>query len=245
MGEPSPKGKYAYPNSSFTMFFLAEMGGRKKGSVMEIIETLNPKLPLHFVESDTLLRAEMVRVGSSIGHHCELYSDFSELAVYPPRSGIIFIHDYVGSGGIDYASERLFRLGISLPIVAMHKAPTPGQVVKAIKDGALDYLVLPLKAERLEACLARVSTEAARVAQRRQRAISAQGRIATLSHREREVLDALASGESNKGIARQLQISPRTVEIHRANMMTKLGARHAVQAINLKMEAALVGVAEA
>jgi DNA-binding CsgD family transcriptional regulator len=57
--------------------------------------------------------------------------------------------------------------------------------------------------------------------------------------REREVLDWLAEGSSNKAIARELDISPRTVEIHRANMMTKLGARHAAEAVRLKLEAKL------
>jgi len=49
----------------------------------------------------------------------------------------------------------------------------------------------------------------------------------------------LAEGSSNKAIARELDISPRTVEIHRANMMTKLGARHAAEAVRLKLEAKL------
>lgn len=67
--------------------------------------------------------------------------------------------------------------------------------------------------------------------------IEARDRIATLSAREREVLDWLADGSSNKVIARELDISPRTVEIHRANMMNKLGANHAAEAVRLKLEA--------
>ncbi|MBL0922469.1 MAG: response regulator transcription factor, partial [Phycisphaerales bacterium] len=63
--------------------------------------------------------------------------------------------------------------------------------------------------------------------------------LAALTPREREVLDWLAEGSSNKAIARELDISPRTVEIHRANMMTKLGARHAAEAVRLKLEAKL------
>ncbi|WP_255548125.1 response regulator transcription factor [Erythrobacter ani] len=69
--------------------------------------------------------------------------------------------------------------------------------------------------------------------------IEARGRIANLSVREREVLDWLTEGSSNKVIARRLEISPRTVEIHRANMMHKLGARHAADAVRLRLEAKL------
>ena len=73
----------------------------------------------------------------------------------------------------------------------------------------------------------------------RRRMIEARDRISSLSVREREVLDWLTEGSSNKVITRELDISPRTVEIHRANMMHKLGARHAAEAVRLKLEAKL------
>jgi FixJ family two-component response regulator len=69
--------------------------------------------------------------------------------------------------------------------------------------------------------------------------IEARSLISCLSGREREVLDWLTRGSSNKVIARELDISPRTVEIHRANMMAKLGASHAAEAVRLKLEARL------
>ena len=108
-----------------------------------------------------------------------------------------------------------------------------------MKAGALDYLPLPLQPGRLGAMLERIDDEAAAQADARQRMIEARGRIRNLSAREREVLDWLAQGSSNKAIARELEISPRTVEIHRANMMAKLGANHAAEAVRLKLEANL------
>ncbi|AOL95385.1 regulatory protein, luxR family [Porphyrobacter sp. LM 6] len=121
----------------------------------------------------------------------------------------------------------------------MDVQPRPNRIVEAIKAGALDYLALPLDPERFTRSLARIAHEAEQFGMARRRMIEARDRIATLSVREREVLDWLAEGSSNKAIARELDISPRTVEIHRANMMTKLGARHAAEAVRLKLEAKL------
>jgi FixJ family two-component response regulator len=208
----------------------------EKGNAMEEDHDTSSCMPLHFVETDIQMRAELVKVGRSVGRHCELYSDYSELSVHPPRAGIIFVRDCSQNGGVDFALERLMSLGISLPVVAMDVEPSPCRVVEAMKAGALDFLSLPLCPERLVSCLTRIGREASQVSQWRQRVIHAQRRLAALSAREREVLDALTAGNSNKDIARQLHISPRTVEIHRANMMNKLGARHAAEAIRMKME---------
>ena len=196
-------------------------------------------MTLHFVEADIQTRADIVQVGMSLGHHCELYSDLAEIADFPPRSGIIIVRDCLENGGISFVMDRLMSIGISLPVIAMDSSPFPGRVVDAVKAGALDYLALPLRSERLASSLARIEREAAIVIKARQRAIEARTRLSVLSEREREVLDRVADGRSNKEIARQLRISPRTVEIHRANMMSKLGARHAAEAIRMKMESGL------
>ncbi len=79
--------------------------------------------------------------------------------------------------------------------------------------------------------------DAGRHSEARRRLVEARQRISALSRREREVLDWLSQGLSNKAIARALEISPRTVEIHRANMMDKLGATHAAEAVRLRLEA--------
>ena len=197
------------------------------------------KATLHFIDSSSRTRAELARAAFSLGHHAEVYGDISELSVHPPRSGIVVARDSVEEGGVAVTLERLGRLGIWLPLIAFADQPRPGRIVEAIKAGALDYLSLPLDPVKFERCLSRIEREAEIFGESRKRMIDARNRIANLSRREREVLEWLSEGSSNKAIARELDISPRTVEIHRANMMSKLGARHAAEAVRLRIEAQL------
>lgn len=200
---------------------------------------MSRKASLHFIDSSSRHRAELARVGFSLGHHSEVYGDLSELSVHPPREGIIIARDTPEEGGVAMCLERLSRLGIWLPLIAVDTQPRPTRIVEAIKAGALDYLSLPLDPDRFGRCLTRIAKEAEIFGAARRRMIEARDRISSLSGREREVLEWLAEGSSNKVIARELDISPRTVEIHRANMMSKLGARHAAEAVRLKLEAKL------
>lgn len=200
---------------------------------------MSRKASLHFIDPSSRHRAELARIGFSLGHHSEVYGDLSELSIHPPREGIIVARDTVEEGGVSVILERLSRLGIWLPLIGFDAQPRPGRIVEAIKAGALDYLSLPLDPDRFARCLARIEKEAEQFGQARRRMIEARDRISSLSTREREVLDWLTEGSSNKVIARELDISPRTVEIHRANMMSKLGARHAAEAVRLKIEAKL------
>lgn len=197
---------------------------------------------VHIVEPCQRLRAELARTCYALGYHCELYADMDEMAAHRPRLGIIVARDDAENGGVSLFLERLLALGIWLPVIATQINPRPTQIVQAIKCGAIDYLALPIDSDRFERCLARVSKEAEDFAAARRRTIDARSRLATLSGREFEVLEHLTAGESNKVIARELEISPRTVEIHRANMMSKLHAKHAAEAVRLRLEANLAPV---
>lgn len=198
---------------------------------------------IHFVDADMRIRADLARATFALGHHAEVYADIEELADHPPRRGVIVAHDDGTPDGVRDMLDHLAERGIWLPLVAMDESPATGNVVAAIKAGALDYLTLPLDPARLAAMLGRIGDEARAHAEARRRMIEARGRIGVLSVREREVLDWLARGSSNKTIARELDISPRTVEIHRANMMSKLGAAHSAEAVRLRIEAKLEGTA--
>lgn len=196
-------------------------------------------MTLHIVDPISRVRAELARMAFDLGYHAEVYADLKELAMRPPPTGLVLMNDDRALGGIASLMDQMTQYGIWLPVVATGEAPQPGEVVKAMKAGVLDYLVMPVDTMQLDFTLARLNGEAQTYVEARRKLVEARSRLAGLSRRESEVLELLARGSSNKVIARELEISPRTVEIHRANMMTKLGARHAAEAVRVKLEAQL------
>jgi FixJ family two-component response regulator len=198
---------------------------------------MDKRIPIHIVGGNSRSRAEQSRLVLAMGHHAEVYADLVELFDRPPRTGVIVASEDVLDEGAARLLAELADNGIWVPLVAAKIDPSVEEVVEAIKAGALDFLELPLTEEEVRRMVAHVDTDAGRHAEARRRLIEARRRIAVLSRREREVLDWLAEGCSNKAIARELEISPRTVEIHRSNMMDKLGASHAAEAVRLRLEA--------
>lgn len=198
---------------------------------------------LHIVDGDSRRLAQLARIAYDLGHHAEVYSNLEELAARPPQDGILVVHN--SSDREDHTSDAaetlalLEHAGVWLPVILADERPTTDQVVEGIKQGALDFIELPCRGERLVIALARVAKEAAAQVTGHRRMLAARERIAMLSPREREVLNCLAAGHSNKEIARTLGISPRTVEIHRANMMAKLDANHVAEAVRMQIEARL------
>lgn len=112
--------------------------------------------------------------------------------------------------------------------------------VQAMKAGALDFLEKPYKAdallETIDKAFDRMEHESAGSAQIE----SARAKVDVLSPRERDVLTGLIEGRSNKVIAYNLSISPRTVEIYRANLMTKMGVRSLSEALRVAFAAGLI-----
>lgn len=198
---------------------------------------MEQRLKLHIVSGDSRLRAEQSRLAFSMGHHAEVYSDLAELLASGPQEGVIIACESVLISGVDRLLERLSEAGIWLPVIAASHSPNVDEIVQAIRAGALDYLRLPITQEEFTRMASHVLANAGRHTGVRRRLVEARQRIGALSKREREVLDWLSEGSSNKAIARELEISPRTVEIHRANMMDKLGASHAAEAVRLRLEA--------
>jgi len=147
----------------------------------------------------------------------------------------------LGAGGLE-VPRALKARGIGLPVIVVGERCPGGGVelaVAAMKAGATDYLETPRGPEVLKAAVASALADVRSAADREAAAGLARARVAGMSDREREVLDGLLAGGTNKTIARDLGISPRTVEFHRAHVMERLGARTLPEAVLVAAAAGL------
>jgi two-component system response regulator FixJ len=124
---------------------------------------------------------------------------------------------------------------IKLPVVMMTGFGQVSTAVAAMKAGAIDFLEKPLSEQQLLEVLTRVTSNLATLTQTSQRQIEARARLDRLTPREREIFDRLVLGKQNKMIAVDLQISPRTVELHRARIMEKLSAGNLSDLVRLAL----------
>ncbi len=158
-----------------------------------------------------------------------------EVRTYPSADAFIAVLDSAppgcvvtdvrmpGMSGMELLAE-IARLRLAMPVIVVTGHADVPLAVRAMKSGAVDLLEKPFKAADLIDAVSR-ALEVGRNSQRNVlSAQEAQARLATLTMRETEVLDRLVRGQPNKIIAYEMGISPRTVEVHRANVMKKTQA---------------------
>ncbi len=182
---------------------------------------------VHVVEDDASMRTSLARLLDGEGYEVALYASAEELLAVagPALTGCILLDLRLpGASGLEL-QDRLLERGCSTPVVFLTGHGDVPASVRAMKRGALDFLQKPVAADEL---FAAVSAALARdEAGRRQGADLAQLRAlaATLSDRQRDVWLRVVSGQLNKQIAYDLGVVERTVKLHRARAMAKLGAR--------------------
>jgi two-component system response regulator DctR len=137
-----------------------------------------------------------------------------------------------GMSGLDLF-DRLRDLDFRLPVIFLSGHADVPMAVDALKKGARDFVVKPFNDNELvDRVLAAIEEDAARRAtQERREAVTA--RLASLSERERQVMELMLAGRMNKVIADDLGIAMRTVEAHRARVLDKMGVRSAIELANL------------
>jgi FixJ family two-component response regulator len=195
---------------------------------------------IFIVDDDAAVRETLSVVFTSAGYDVVRFAEGAALlAAVKDRSPVCIILDVhiPGKSGLDIL-KQLNAQDYPAPVFIMSGRGDIAMAVDAIKNGALDFIEKPFRGSEV---VTRVRAAIEANAQR----MASQGTAASpsmnfpgrepLTAREQDVLRGLVDGASNKEIARQLGISPRTIEVHRARIMEKLGAKNAADLIRMVM----------
>jgi two-component system, LuxR family, response regulator FixJ len=198
---------------------------------------------VHVIDDDEALRESLTFLLQTARIGVESYASAGAfLEALPGKQPSCVITDVrmPGMTGIDLL-RRLRELKIDVPVIVITGHGDVPLAVEAMKVGAIDFLEKPFDDEILlasvRAALKRQDGETRRNSERAE----IEGRLATLSNRERDVLSGLVAGRANKQIAYDLGISPRTVEIYRANLMNKMQAGSLSDLVRMALIAGIVG----
>jgi two-component system, LuxR family, response regulator FixJ len=141
--------------------------------------------------------------------------------------------------GIDLL-RMLKKSNPDLPVIVITGHGDISLAVEAMKIGAIDFLEKPFDGQQLLAAVRSALSHDADTGKRKAELAGIQEKLAVLSNRERQVLEGLVAGSANKNIAFDLGISPRTVEIYRANLMTKMAANSLSDLVRMAMMAGIM-----
>jgi two-component system response regulator FixJ len=203
-----------------------------------MVETRLPERDIYIADADLAFRSAVASSLETQGYHVTLFSDGPSLlaATRHHVPGCILLDaDMGGSMGTDLLNELGHR--ITIPIVMMADDANVEMAVTAMKKGAKDFMAKPLVAD---AVAGRVC-EALAESRPGKSGVPDVGSVPggdRLTPRERDVLQRISAGASNKEAGRQLGISPRTVEVHRARIMEKIGARNTADLVRIVYSAA-------
>ena len=190
------------------------------------------------VDDDPGVRDSLSMLLESVGLNHRLYAnakDFLDEVSDIPGGCLVLDIRMPGMSGLELQSELRAR-NILLPIIFITGHGDIGMAVKAMRLGALDFITKPYHEQHL---LDRIHEALAYENNSRKQLIEHDElvkRISALSERETEVFERVAAGQANKFIAYDLGISERTVEVHRAQIMKKLGARTLAEVVRIRLE---------
>ena len=193
--------------------------------------------PISLVDSDYARRARIAHALTSAGRHVEPFESLQEFSAKSHDRSVLLVHDE--GTLVQDVIQWCRREGQLVGVLAYSQSPSPRAVVQAIRWGATDYCQWPIVPESLqeavEACQAIAETDWTRA----EKQAFARKLIERLTPREKEVLTFMTKGFSNRAIGEQLGISPRTVEIHRGHMLSKLFANNSPDAVRIALEAGI------
>jgi two-component system response regulator FixJ len=181
---------------------------------------------IYVVDDDADVRDSMRMLLESAGFAVQGYVSATQFLADQIMKGGCLIADIrmPGMSGLEL-QEEIVKRGIEIPVVIMTGHGDVPLAVRAMKAGAIDFIEKPFDDELMLGSVQRALKVGQQSRGKSADSRAARDKLALLTPREREVLDCLVKGQSNKVAAYELGISPRTVEIHRARIIDKMKAR--------------------
>ncbi len=188
---------------------------------------------IHLIDDDEAVRSSLALLIGTVGLRVQAWSDPQAFIAAFDRQAVGAIVLDVRMPGISGLSllDTLVAQGVDQPVIMLTGHGTVEMCRRAFKAGAAEFLEKPVDDEALLEALQNAVRQHVKSRERSQADRHAQQRYAQLSAREREVLGLIVAGLTNKEIGRALDVSPRTVESHRANLFAKLEAESLAQLI--------------
>lgn len=192
---------------------------------------------VHVVDDDPAVRDSLAFLLDTAGFVSRLYE--SALALLEEADGLApgcIITDVrmPEMNGLEMV-RRLSDLGVRHPVIVMTGHADVPLAIEAVRAGVKDFIEKPFDDEALLASVRSALSQGLEAAQQDEQAQDIRARLDSLSTREQQVLDGLVAGQANKVIAYDLGISPRTVEVYRANVMTKMEARSLSELVRMSI----------
>lgn len=192
---------------------------------------------IFIVDDDEDVRDSLVELFESLRLQTKSYKNaISFLDDYNPDESGCLLADVrmPGMSGIEL-QQKLNEKAISIPMIIMTGHGDVQMAVQAMKDGAFEFLQKPFRDQDLIECITKAleQDKANRITLNEKHDL--QIRIDSLTTREREVIDKVLEGKANKIIARELEISDRTVETHRSHAMEKLNAKSIAELVKIML----------
>ncbi len=200
------------------------------------------KATVHVIDDDEAIRQSLAFLLQTAQIEVQTYSSAAAFLDLLPDVGASCVITDVrmpGMSGIDLL-RRLKELKIGVPVIVITGHGDVPLAVEAMKIGAADFFEKPFDDEALLASVRSALKERNAETKRHTERGDIESRIATLSNRERDVLGGLVAGRANKQIAFDLGISPRTVEIYRANLMSKMQAGSLSELVRMALIAGIL-----
>ncbi|MBL4632059.1 MAG: response regulator transcription factor [Paraglaciecola sp.] len=206
-------------------------------------ETLSSSSMVHVVDDDEAVLDAVGMLLDSIGlrntcyQNAQLFLDAYSDEEFDKHKGCILLDIRMPFiSGIE-CQHRLQKMGCNMPIIFVTGHGDVPTAVEAMKQGAIEFIQKPFREQQLIDAIQKALQINLKTQKRREKTQHTLTKLASLTKRETQILEAVVSGKANKVIAIEIHLSQRTVEIHRAHVMEKMGVKSLAELVKMVIEA--------